>query len=892
MADDYDSILKIKAEFDLDDMKRSAKELGDAVEEALNQNSGNTDELIRAIMQALEEASERAKVLSEEIDKIKNKKAPTEEYKELAKELQEAEDALFKIKALQAQATDEQEKAELQPMVDQAQQRVNDVHERMLQLIKDGKAFTIGDPEKLKKKTLELNKVLGTMRNLLVKLKGMTFDKITAHFKKLSEAAKQARRTVKQMIKGLIGFSTITAVFSKLRAAFKEGFGYLEQFDGKTIKFKTELDEFKKSLMYLKNSIATAFAPLVSAVVPYLQAAANALADLMTKLGAFFAMMTGKSVMIQAKKNTEEYDKALQKAGGSAKKLNAELYGFDTLNKQQDKSGGGGVNGANMFEEVAVDKVLSQDVRNFIDELKELWNNKNFYGLGAKIAEGLNTGVEKLDEAVKNARGKLESGAKGFAEGLNGLVETFKAGKFGTLIADSISTAFGTENAFLDEFHFDSLGEKLADMLSHILTDTEWDEVGRNWALKINGIFSFLEGFLSNKDLLPNAAKAIKETIFGFFDNIEPEHISNSIKLLIENVANFVADTDWGDVFGTAFNGLLGIVDWAVDTIANIDWSKVGEAIGKLLMELRLWLFSPERIVKTAGHIFSWVLKLVSSVVQFILGMIKGAFGPVIEKFTDLGLDTITGFFQGIKDTFDVWISAAKKWFQSLVDAVKELFGIASPSKVFGDIGGFIIEGLKKGIEDTWNKVKDGLFKTFDSLKSKVKDIFGISSPSKVFAEYGKFIDLGFVEGIEGEKSAVEHAMEDMMESAQPDAEITPSLNTDNLIINLDGALARLSMIAEKFQMIADTFRVIGNVPIPALVTGGVVPPNAYGSYGATSDNGLISKIQELIDRLDGGSSPVEVHAHLELDGREIYDTVVTQNNNQIQRTGTSRIKV
>ena len=907
---------------DTSEVRQAAQMLQGEIEKVFSKTSGNTDKALESLKVQMAKAYEKATLLQEELSALATQQIPTEGYANLTAELEKAEQKLEDLytKRERYEELGKRVPDSLSYDIEKAEDAVARLTRDMETMERNGKAFTLGsDTDEFARKSEQLAEVNNQMSLLVTKSKSVKsgvsqiasafakmgssavgivsgvvqkgFSKLNERIKETKRQAQQAKRVMLAFVKAMLGVRGLYMLFRKLRSAIMEGFNNLKQFNGETIKFKDTMENFKASMSYMKNSIATSFAPLVTVVVPYLQKVADMFAELMTKVGAFFAMLTGQSTMLVAKKQTDEYGKSLNKAAGSAKKLNAELYGFDTLNKQQDKSGSG-TDVSNMFEEKQVSEILSGNIKDFINELKELWANKDYYGIGAKIAEGLNSGIDRLDEAVKTGGQKLRDGAKSLAEGLNGLVEGFHFGDFGTLLADGITEFFGTKNAFLENFHFDSLGAGIAESLVSFFNGPQFEEIGTYIANKINALFSFLDGFLSNEELLPSVATAIKNTFTGFFDNIDTEKIYTVITRTINNLAVMISEIDWEQVFDTALTGLVNIVDWLINLIDGIDWAQVGEALGDVLMSIVTWVLSPKNLLTVLGNITKWILSLVSNVFSFLLGILKGIFGQLVDKFSNAGFDTITGFFQGIKDTFEVWIGAAKKWFQGLIDAVKELFGIASPSKVFGDIGGFIIEGLKKGIEDTWNKVKDGLFKTFDSLKSKVKDIFGISSPSKVFAEYGKFIDLGFVEGIEGEKSAVEQAMADMMESAQPDAEITPSLNTDNLIINLDGALARLSMIAEKFQMIADTFRVIGNVPIPALATGGVVPPNAYGSYGATSDNGLISKIQELIDRLDGGSSPVEVHAHLELDGREIYDTVVTQNNNQIQRTGTSRIKV
>ena len=680
--------------------------------------------------------------------------------------------------------------------------------------------------------------------------------------KNAETATKKARRMTLAFVKAMLGVRGLYALFRKLRSAVTEGVKNIAQYQEKTNEFAQASKDLKANLAFLKNSFGAAFAPLLTMVIPYLNMAAQAVGNFMNKVGALFAMLTGKSTFIAANSNIEDYTKEVNKASGAQKKLNAELYGFDTLNKQQDKSGSGI---EKMFNTENVDDFLSADVKSFVDDLKELWNNKNFYEIGVRIAEAINLGMLALDEAIVNIRSKINDLVSSLTQGLNGFVDFFNFGTLGKIFADGLNTILDASNTFMREFHFLELGQGVAESITSFFNGTEWNNLGANIALKINGLFSFIEGLTSDTELLPSLGQAIHDTIYGFFDTLEPEHIQNSIMNVINNVADLISTTDWSTVFDNAFTGLMNIVDWILNLIKNIPWDKVGSALGGVLMDLILFLFNPSNIAKYLGHITSWILSLLSAIVQFLLSAWEAAFGRVIWKMEDLGFDTIAGFFKGIRETLTSLIQASREWFEKLIDAVKEVFGISSPSKEFESIGDFIIEGLKNGIINTWNKVKDGIYETFDSFTKKVKGIFGISSPSKLFAEYGRFIDLGFAQGIEGNKSAVEFAMDDMIQGVTDSATFSPSMGIPNF----------------------------SNVPIPALATGGVIPPNAYGSGQTTDMNTILGKIQTLIDRLDADRDrTIEIHNHVELDGDEIYDNVVEHNNQQIQRSGSSRLIV
>ena len=64
------------------------------------------------------------------------------------------------------------------------------------------------------------------------------------------------------------------------------------------------------------------------------------------------------------------------------------------------------------------------------------------------------------------------------------------------------------------------------------------------------------------------------------------------------------------------------------------------------------------------------------------------------------------------------------------------------------NIGKNIVEGIRKGISSAWSGLKD-FFSIFSGLIDFVKSIFGIHSPSKVFAEIGVYLVAGLLNGIQ-----------------------------------------------------------------------------------------------------------------------------------------------
>ena len=81
--------------------------------------------------------------------------------------------------------------------------------------------------------------------------------------------------------------------------------------------------------MYLKNSLAAGFAPILSVAVPAITALIDAIAQALAWIGQLVAALTGKSTFVKAKKTQEDYAKSLKKTGSAAKDAKKNIKRID-----------------------------------------------------------------------------------------------------------------------------------------------------------------------------------------------------------------------------------------------------------------------------------------------------------------------------------------------------------------------------------------------------------------------------------------------------------------------------------------------------------------------------------------------------------------------------------
>lgn len=464
----------------------------------------------------------------------------------------------------------------------------------------------------------------------------------------------------------------------------KEGFQNLAQYSSST---NASLSMLMSSLTQLKNSLATAFAPILDVVAPILNQFLQMIIRAVNAVGQLMGALTGKSTIVRAKKVNQDYAASLNgtskglknnasnanKAQKEAEKYKRTLLGFDQINKMDDNSSsdtgssGGADTGAlggvdNMFETTAVNSKF-KDLAKLI---KDSWKNADFTEIGAIVGRKLNAALQNIPwDEIKSTANRI---AKSIATFLNGFIETTDWGLVGSTISQGLNTAFGFVNTFALNFHWKSLGQAISD--------------------GING-----------------AVAAFDAATAG-------QTISNVVK---------------------------GILDTFITAVENTDWQQVGKKVQELLVNID-WNGVVSRLSEAIGAAFG-------GFAAFLWGLIGDAWKKVVQWWKDTaykdGQFTISGLFNGIVDALKnvaTWIK--DHIFKPFINGFKKAFGINSPSTVMIEQGGYIISGLFKGLKDNLPNV----LKWVGDLPGKVKNKLG--NAKEWLKEKGSQAMSGFAAGL------------------------------------------------------------------------------------------------------------------------------------------------
>lgn len=143
-------------------------------------------------------------------------------------------------------------------------------------------------------------------------------------------------------------------------------------------------------------------------------------------------------------------------------------------------------------------------------------------------------------------------------------------------------------------------------------------------------------------------------------------------------------------------NGLVGALPELIDTIPIIITNLVDAVLASLpeIVEagLQIIIALASGIITNSGHVLAVVPKLIVALVH--------AFGSCVSSVAGIGMSIVDGIRKGITEQWERLKSDVSHLFTGLVDWIKKLLGIHSPSRVFADIGQNMAAGIGVGWSD------------------------------------------------------------------------------------------------------------------------------------------------------------------------------------------------
>lgn len=295
---------------------------------------------MQKLQMQIDKAVDKVDSLTKKYDELKNKKIPTQGYKEVQKQIENTEKKISDLTSRQEKflATGGKVSSSAYKRMEYDLEELRNslpyLKGELQDLVEEGKAFTIGDSEEINKTANELAKAKSELRMLVTKQNELEAKSVNVSdgLKKIGKTAKKAFGEVGNEVKKSSGlfsafvnrlksialsaliFNGISKIFSSFVTGMKKGF---ENLMGYSNAYAQSIQNMKNSMSTLGNQIAAAFAPIVQMVIPWLTSLINVISAAIEYVSRFFAILTGKSSYTRAKRVQDSYGSSL---GGTAKK--------------------------------------------------------------------------------------------------------------------------------------------------------------------------------------------------------------------------------------------------------------------------------------------------------------------------------------------------------------------------------------------------------------------------------------------------------------------------------------------------------------------------------------------------------------------------------------------
>lgn len=619
-----------------------------------------------------------------------------------------------------------------------------------------------------KTKTGGISSIFSRMGGVVSGL-GKRLAGLAQNFTSTTNSANNARFSIGRMVGMSILYSTVFGMISKVNSGIMTGINNLAQYSSAT---NASISSMMSALTQLQNSLATAFAPILSVVAPILTAFINMLSRAITYVGMFIAALTGQKSFTKAKAVQEDYAASLQKTSKSSnsaakstkknanatKKANKEmqtyLSGLDEIRQYQKEKdntpssnstpstgggGGGGYTGpsiGDMFEKVPIESSIADIAK----KIKNLIKKEDWEGLGTYIASGINKGLQKIYDAINwnNVGPKITYFVNAFTRTFNSLVDHIDWNLMGRTVGAGINTIVNTLNLLIEGINWKNLGSKIATGINGLFNEVNWNNVGRLFANKINVPFQMLEGAVNTL----NWAK-IGTSIGGFLNGAINQIDVKSI--------------------GTSLSGLaLGILTTLDNALTTTNWSQLGTKLATLLTSID-WVGIFVSAISVAGKAITALTQLG---VSFMDNLAKGITNGT-QQFISKGLSALTSFTANLRRNagklvdsgLNLMLNLAKGIANSLPDIIKNVPQIVS--NIANTINDNAPKILMAGIQLIGILIK-GLIQAIPTLIASIPQI--IVAMVNVFTAYnwlslGKSLITGIKNGIVAAKSTAVEAM-------------------------------------------------------------------------------------------------------------------------------------
>ena len=316
----------------------------------------------------------------------------------------------------------------------------------------------------------------------------------------------------------------------------------------------------------------------------------------------------------------------------------------------------------------------------------------NFLNGSGTIQELVETGITAIENIVNAAGALLPDIVQSIADATPQIIE-------------GINQIFPQILQLLSEnlpIILSSVGQLLSALLQAII-----EYIPQLVPIAIQLIESFISGLASMMPQLLEMGITLLTELMKGLTQMLPEIIPIAIDCILNFVDTLLDNID--QLIDAGIELIMALADGLIDALPKLI-DKIPTIIDKLINAItnnlpKIIQAGITLIIKMAEGLIKAIPQLVSKIPQIIASIVNGL-GQGFSKMNEVGKNLIEGLWNGIKNVKNWIFDKIKGFCSGIIDSVKGLFGIHSPSKIFADeIGQNLGLGLGKGFNDSLKSV-------------------------------------------------------------------------------------------------------------------------------------------------------------------------------------------
>lgn len=478
--------------------------------------------------------------------------------------------------------------------------------------------------------------------------------------------------------------------------------------------------------------------------------------------------------------------------------------------------------------------------------------------LAAELLQQITPFVELIGNGLVGALTGAEGAAQQFTDGLLGMV-TFAIQKLTEMLPTFINFAFqmianiATGIAQALPTLVPSLVQLVADIVQvlidniPLLIDAALQLVTGLAQGIINAIpvlvaalptliTSLVDGLLSSIpqiiqagiDLLTSLITALPEIIATIVAAI-PEIINGIITALLENIPLIIQAGI--DLLVALIQALPQIITTIVQAIPQIISGIVNALVQNIpqIIQAGVQLF-----VALIQNLPTIIAEIVKAVPQIVSGIVS-AFGSLVGEMVKAGANLLHGLWEGISSAAGWLWEKVSGWASSLVDGIKNFFGIHSPSTVFAEIGTNMGEGVGVGFGESMNGVSADMTAAMGGAGQLTA------------AEAVRAVNDGIIANIEGLSGAITAIVERVISGLTAQAQKLNQAGQDFDRHISSGMITAIPQITAKIPQITQSIITAFNAQNQKLIEAGITIDKNIASGMVQGIPQITSKVAQIV---------------------------------------------